>query len=145
MSFYSPSRRSWLIGLLVGVVLGTVVLGVGSRIAMRGIVVLAGGSPGFSIGGTATVIFLGTIAGVAGAIVLLGLRWILATRPVLRGAVFWLFLLLITLRGLQPIDPPRLLLFMPLVVVYGVLLQVVSCRLEARRGAPDPATLGVAA
>ena len=122
---------------MLGIALGTVVLGIGSRIAMRGIIVLAGGSPGFSIGGTATVIFLGTIAGLAGALVLVGLRWILATRPVLRGAAFWLFLLLITLRGLQPVDPPRLLLFMPLVLVYGIVLQVVSFRLEARAANPE--------
>lgn len=126
-----PSRRDWLIAALLGVGIGAVVLGIGGRVAMRGIVLLSGGAPGFSIGGTATVVLLGALAGLVGAIALMLLRLALPRRPIVRGAAYWLFLVLVTLRGLDPVDLPRLLLFLPLVIGYGIGLQVLACRLRS--------------
>jgi hypothetical protein len=133
--------RRWLTGSLLGIAVGSVILGVGGRIAMWAIAVVSGGTPAFSVGGSATVVLLGALAGLAGAVVLVGLRWILANKPLVRGAVFWAFLVLVTLRGLRPIDPQRVLLFMPLVVVYGITLQVLSRRLESRRRTPESVPL----
>lgn len=114
--------------LLLGVASGALILGIGGRIAMRGITVMSGGIPGFSWGGTMTVILLGALSGLAGAVVLLGVRAMLPRRAALRGTIYWAFLILVALRGLNPIDPQRLLLFMPLILLYGITLQVLSCK-----------------
>lgn len=42
--------------------------------------------------------------------------------------IFYAALVLITLRGLRPVDSQRLFLFLPLVLIYGVLLRVISRR-----------------
>jgi hypothetical protein len=115
--------------LLLGAASGALILGIGGRIAMRGIAVLSGGMPGFSSGGTMTVVLLGALSGLAGAIVLTGVRLLLPRRAALRGTIYWAFLILAGLRGLNPVDPQRLLLFMPLILLYGITLQVLSCRM----------------
>jgi hypothetical protein len=132
-------------GLIAGISIGTIVLGVGSRIAMRGIVLLSGGTPGFSIGGSATVILLGALSGLAGAAVFGGLRVALPRKPILRSVLFWAFLILVALRGLRPVDLQRLSLFMPLILGYGITLQTLWCRLESGRRAPSDAPVGAAA
>jgi hypothetical protein len=113
-----------LLGLLLGAVVGVVVLGVGGRIAMRAIA-LANNTPrGFSIGGTATVVFLGALSGVGGG-VLYALLYLLVPRPrPVRSAVFGVALVLVTLRGLRPIQPLALEWFMPLALAYGALVDV---------------------
>ena len=40
---------------MLGIGLGTIILGIGGRVAMRGFAVLSGATPGFSAGGTTTV------------------------------------------------------------------------------------------
>lgn len=114
--------------LWVGVASGALILGVGGRIAMRGIAVMSGGTGAFSWGGTMTVILLGALSGLAGALVLMGVRAILPRRAALRGTIYWASLILVALRGLNPVDPQRLLLFMPLILLYGITLQVLSCK-----------------
>mgnify|MGYP001321706265 CR=1 FL=1 len=114
--------------LVLGVASGALILGIGGRIAMRGITVMSGGMPGFSWGGTMTVILLGALSGLAGALVLVGVRVVFPRRPALRGIIYWAFLILVGLRGLNSVDPQRLLLFMPLILLYGITLQVLSCK-----------------
>lgn len=113
---------------------------------MRGIALLSGQPPGFSLGGTATVIFLGTLYGFVGGLVFVGLRFLVRTRRFLRAAVFWALLVLVTLRGLRPINADRLLLFVPLVIVYGATLHFLWCRVYGRRrwSAPIPSAAGAA-
>jgi len=128
-----PGRKDWLAGAALGTTLGTLVLGVGGRLAMRAIALLQGQAPGFSVGGTTTVIFLGAVAGLVGALVFLGLRVLVRNRRILRAALFWTLLMLGTLPGLRPIDAQRLAVFVPLVILYGTTLQLVSCRVYLRR------------
>jgi len=109
------------------------VLGVGGRIAMRVVARVAGSPGGFSFGGTLTVVFLGAVSGLAGALVLLALRSVVRTRPLLRGVLFWAFLILVTLRGLRPLDAQRVILFFPLVLIFGAGLQVIWCRVYLAR------------
>lgn len=135
------SPRDWIAGELLGAALGTVVLGVGSRVAMRGIALLAGQPARFSLGGTTTVVLLGTLCGVVGAFVFIGLQVLLRRRPLVRATLFWSFLLLVTLRGLRPIDPRRVLLFVPMVLIYGAILQVLWGRVYWRRLRAAPASL----
>lgn len=127
-------RKRWLAGAGFGVALGTLVLGVGGRFAMRAIALLEGQTVGFSIGGTTTVVLLGALSGLVGALVLVGLQLILRKRRFLRGALFWAFLILITLRGLRPLDVHRVGLFLPLVILYGSSLQFAWCRFRSKRG-----------
>lgn len=135
------SPRDWIAGGLLGAVVGTVVLGVGSRVAMRGLALLAGQPARFSLGGTTTVVLLGTLCGVVGAFGFVGLQLLLRRRPLVRATLFWTFLLLVTLRGLRPVDARRLLLFVPLVLIYGATLQVLWGRVYGRRVRAAPATL----
>lgn len=113
--------------------MGTLVLGMGGRLAMRGIAHVAGQPPSFSLGGTVTVIFLGMVSGLVGALVFVGLRVGLPRWRLLRTTLFWVFLALMTLRGLLPLDTPRLVLFGPLVVIYGIALEFVWSLRSLRR------------
>lgn len=140
-----PSKQDWLVAALLGVVSGALILGIGGRIAMRGIVLMSGGTPGFSLGGTMTVVLLGSLSGLAGALVLMGVRALLPGRAVLRGTLYWAFLIFAAIRGLHPVDPQRLLLFMPLILLYGITLQVLSCKVSARRRALGSKPVGAAA
>lgn len=117
----------------MGTIIGAVVLGVGGRIAMRGIAVLSGAPPGFSFGGSLTVVALGAASGLAGALILMTLRALLPKRWLLQTLLFYAALVLITLRGLRPVDSQRLFLFLPLVLIYGFLLRTMFRR---RRAAP---------
>lgn len=141
-----PTPRDWLVCSLLGVVVGAVALGIGGRLAMWGVAVLSGATPGFSAGGTATVVLLGALWGLAGAIGSLMLQFLLPRRPRVRGALFWAFLVVVSLRGLRPIDAERLLLFMPWVIAYGGVLQVVWCRApwRSRTSSPTPSGVGAA-
>ena len=99
------------------------ILGVGGRVAMRVVAERTSGVSGFSFGGSATVVFLGAVSGAVGALILLGARrWLRRWSPA-PTLCFWLLLIALTLRGLQPLDQLRLVLFLPLVIVFGALLQ----------------------
>ena len=128
-----PSQHDWLVASVLGLGIGALILGIGGRIAMRGIVMMAGGTPGLSWGGTLTVILLGLLSGLAGGLVLVGVRFLLPARPVVRGLLFWAFLLFAAMRGLRPVNPQRLLLFMPLILLYGVTLQVLWSQVASGR------------
>ncbi len=95
---------------------------------MRGIAVVSGAPPGFSVGGSLTVVLLGAGAGLVGALILLALRWLLPGRRLLQTILFYSIVVLIALRGLRPIDRQRLALFMPLVLAFGALLRLLGGR-----------------
>jgi len=134
--------RDWVRHSLIGLGVGAVVLGIGSRVAMRGIAALSGAPPGFSFGGSLTVVLLGTLSGLVGTLVLMLLRTFLPRRWLLQTLLFYAILILITLRGLRPVDTQRLFLFMPLVLVYVFLLRVLSRR---RRTLPQETAVEQAA
>lgn len=114
--------------LLWGLLLGLTILGVGGRIAMWIIAEKTTGTSGFSVGGTATVLFLGFLSGGLGALILLVARhYFWRWRPA-TTVLFWLALLLLTWRGLRPVDSLRLTTFLPVVVLFGVVLQAVTFR-----------------
>lgn len=116
------SLRPWLRGAALGALLGTLCLGLGGRAAMRGIATAQGATPGFSFGGTLTVVFLGALAGLTAGLVYVAARKLLPRRVWLARALFSVILLAVTLRGLRPIDALQLELFLPLFVVFGVAL-----------------------
>jgi hypothetical protein len=134
----------WLFGLMLGAVVGLVVLGVGGRIAMRAIALANNTPPGFSIGGTATVVFLGVVTGVGGGVLYTLLQLLVPRRRFVRSALFGLVLVLLTLRGLRPIQPLALEWFMPLALGYGAIVDVVYTAWSRRR-ARTPSIDGAAA
>lgn len=126
-----PLRKDWLVAALLGLVIGTIVLGIGGRLAMRGIALVQGIAPGFSIGGTMTVIFLGAVCGLVGGLIFAGTRALAPGSRIVRGTLFWAILVLITLRGLAPLDVPKLAFFLPLLLGFGTLLNAAWCRFRA--------------
>lgn len=111
---------------MVGAGVGLLVLGIGGRMAMRGIAFLSGAPPSFSFGGSLRVVLLGTLAGLVGGLILLGLRTFLRNRWLIQTLLFYVIIVLITLRGLRPVDSQRLMLFVPLVLVYGFLVRILT-------------------
>jgi hypothetical protein len=116
------SFAPWVRGAPLGAVLGTLCLGIGGRAAMRGIATAQSTTPGFSFGGTLTVVFLGALAGLAAGLVYVATRMLLPRHVGWARALFSVILLAITLRGLRPLDLLRLELFLPLFIVFGLAL-----------------------
>jgi hypothetical protein len=113
-----------LYGTMLGAAIGVIVLGVGGRIAMRAVALIENTPTGFSLGGTGTVVFLGAVSGAAGGLLYAALLHIIPRQVWLRLLVFALLLLLITLRGLNPVDAVRAGLFIPLVALFAAALHL---------------------
>jgi len=139
-SYFDPSKflGSMLIGAVSGGFAG-LVAGALARGAMRGVAVLGGQTPGFSIGGTLFIILFGALLGTApgllyaftlpvwpapagrkGLVIGVGLALLIAVP-----------LLLIELEGELALAPrwATALLFAPIGLVYGLLLGRVAGRL----------------
>jgi hypothetical protein len=120
--------RSFLTSLALGAVTGALFLGVGGRIAMRIFAVLDGRVPGWSVGGTMTVIFMGAAWGtLGGAVLWLGRRLFPAT-PLARGLLFWGVIALIAANLITPRNADSLIAFVPVALLYGVVLYRIWCR-----------------
>jgi len=123
---------SWCFGLLLGVGLGTVVLGLGGRLAMRVISLATDQPESFSWGGTLTVVLSGTLTGAGGGVLFVLAQRLLPRQPWARRLLFWGVCVLITLRGLRgTLDLLTGALFLLLVLVYGVGVEIVSGRAGA--------------
>ena len=125
MRLRSP-RNGWLAAITIGSVAGSIALGAGSRLAMRGIAISAGQPGVWTVKGTFTVIMLGTLVGAAAA---LGRAALSSWHPrrltdAARASLFAVRCLLLTLRGLNPITSLRLALFLPVVVAYIVVTEL---------------------
>ena len=132
-------KRSLPTALILGAIVGAVFLGVGGRIAMRIFAVRDGLAPKFSIGGTLPVILLGAVWGVLGGALLWLGRRTFPTSPLARGALFWIPLTLVFLRGLNPLSVDRLVAFTPFYLMYGAALYRLWChRFVARWAVNSP-------
>ena len=124
-----------------GAVLGAIVLGIGGRVVMAIVQHQATGTWSFTVGGSLTVVAMGALSGVAGAVLLLlsraaGRRVSSSRWP--EAIVFAALLLLVTLRGLSGSPAPGRWYFFPLVAVFGAALLLPGGRSAARAsGAPD--------
>jgi hypothetical protein len=134
----SPATRRAALTLLSATLLGTLVLGLGGRLAMHAVARLDSGNGGFTLGGTLTVIGLGAASGALGGVILWLARTLLRRWPPLPSLVYWGALALLALRGLRPLDAQRLLLFLPLVAGFGALLQWRTWPLRAATGGSGP-------
>lgn len=118
------TTRRWLRGPLLGALVGLPLLGGGGRLAMHAIALTTPGAQrAVSVEGTITVLLAGLAAGIAGGAIYAILERLLPARRAVRGILFVLALVLLTLRGLQPVRPLPLALFLPLVLLYGALVE----------------------
>jgi hypothetical protein len=106
---------------------------------MRGLALAAGRPPGFSLGGTFSVILSGAIAGfVGGALLLVAARFV----PLLlrfRGLIFGLFCYALATPGFRPPQPLVFALFAPTFLAYGVVTVMLYERFARReRAAAQP-------
>ncbi len=123
-------------------VIGGVVAGVVARFSMRGVALAAGIEPGFSIGGTLGILVFGAIMGIPFALIFAGVRrfiplperWKGLAYGVILGTLFVVAPFLFLAEGELDLIPPAvgILLFIPLPLVFGVLLTVVEPRLDKR-------------
>lgn len=119
------ARNPWLFDPFLGIALGLPIFGIGGRIAMRVIAHATNVAPGFSLGGTMTVVGLGAVSGAAGGVIYAILARVLRDRTTVRAVIFGIILVLLTLRGASPFTPLTLSLFLPLTLLYGALLHCV--------------------
>ena len=122
------SHNPWILDLVLGITLGLAILGIGGRVAMRVIAHATDAPPGFSLGGTMTVVFMGAVSGAAGGVIYAVLARFLPDRAVIRSVVFGVILTLLALRGTSPSTPLTLSLFLPLAWLYGALLDYLHRR-----------------
>lgn len=130
--FNRTSLAPWVRGAVLGGALGSVFLGVGGRAAMRGVALAQGSTPGFSPGGSLTVVFLGIVSGIAAGLIYVASIKLAGHRMWLARLLFAIAILGLALRGLRPLDSLRLALFLPLFASFGVFFD----RLWARRSNP---------
>lgn len=137
--FGAPLRHHpWIFALIAGGATGLIFLGVGGRVAMRLVAVRAGQPSGWTLGGTMTVLFMGVVSGIGGAAIRAAAEmWLPRRTPqLIRAVVFAVACLLLTLRGLSPVDATRLAFFLPLTLAYVGAFEVVWRR-RPKRSAPN--------
>lgn len=119
------------VGILGGLISGIVILGIGGRLVMRAIAVMAGGSGSFSWGGSIEVVLLGAIIGICSG-AFMGLSLPLAMRnkliwSLLQGLLAYLMVLVLPIggkgaaRGFPDLQITIHLLFGGLFLLYGIL------------------------
>jgi hypothetical protein len=144
LSRLPPTLRSALESLLVGFVVGFLVLGTLSRLAMRILAVGAGRSGEFSLGGTLEVLLLGGLMGLASGPVYLLLHRFLprrrAPQGLVFGAVFYLATVALLPQRFQSLAssfgellPAAILLFAVGFLSHGVVLSILLGGLAERR------------
>jgi hypothetical protein len=131
--------------LVTGALLGALLLGAGGRLAMRLFALAAGRPAAFTASGTLRVVLYGAAFGlVAGALYAL-LRqflgrsrlWTRAPSP-LRGFSFGAAFLLLVSPGLRPPELLTHVLFAPLFLTLGILLDLLVTRRHGVPGSTAP-------
>jgi hypothetical protein len=134
----NPVLRTILAGLLGGMISGTLVLGIGGRILMRGIAIMAGGSGNFSWGGSLEVVFLGSLIGlISGAFMGLSLQFAMRNKLIwglLQGFLAYLMVLVLPIggkaaaKGFPDLQVTIHLIFGGLFLLYGILAALIMLR-----------------
>jgi hypothetical protein len=111
--------------LLRGTLLGLLILGIGGRLLMRVIAHMEGRMPAFTLPGSLTVVFAGTVAGaVAGLIYHMVRRFV--RRPWISTAAFIAICELVSWRGVHGLLPLPQAMFMTLALVYLVTVDALG-------------------
>lgn len=136
------NSRKAIIGFAGGMLAGLFVLGIGGRIIMRFIALLAGITPGFGIGGTLEVLAFGLIIGLPSGLIFPFVASYFPGSKFVKGGVYGIlvFLTVILLPGeakkvafmFPEIFPFTVSIFLALFLVYGVVLATLITRLFTR-------------
>ena len=111
--------------LLRGALLGLLILGIGGRLLMRVIAHMEGRVPAFTLPGSLTVVFAGTVAGLLAGLIYHVLRRFVR-RPWIRTAAFIVICELISWRGVHGLLPLPQVMFMTLALVYLVIVDALG-------------------
>ena len=111
--------------LLRGALLGLLILGIGGRLLMRVIAHMEGRVPAFTLPGSVTVVFAGTVAGLAAGLIYHLLRRFVR-KPWIRTAAFIAICELISWRGVHGLLPLPQAMFMTLALVYLVIVDALG-------------------
>ena len=116
----------------IGAVIGLPMLGVAGRGIMRIIAHMEGRVPVLTLGGTITVLFAGTMFGLAaGAVHGIMRRYIRGVF--IRNILFVLIAVAVTWRAVNELLPRPRLMFVALTLVYAVVLEMVTAKMERGR------------
>ena len=124
-SLFSSILRSALIGAAIALP----ILGVGGRALMRVIAHWEGRVPVLTLGGTATVLFAATMAGVAAGVVH-GIMRRYIRNLAARNILFLFICVAFTWRAVNALLPRPRLMFVALTVVYVIVLEVITSKRE---------------
>jgi hypothetical protein len=114
--------------VLRGAVLGLVILGIGGRLLMR-VIAYREHRPAvvFTIPGTLTVLFAGTVAGVAAGLIYYVLRRFVRGATI-RSALFLIICELVAWRGVHGLLLVPQLMFMALALVFLLVVDAIGRR-----------------
>lgn len=124
----APAIRAGLLTILAGTVAGFLILGVGGRLGMHAIALSVAGHGSFTLGGTASVLAFGAIAGAAAGFLLFLARATLGRWPPLPSIVFWGAACAWIFARFDANEPLELVLILPLALAFGIVLQAASWR-----------------
>lgn len=132
---FTRSRSFDVSTLMYGIAAGTgagVVCGALSRISMRGVAILGNMRPEFSLEGTFFILVFCGLLGAVMALIFSLLQWLLSWPLIIKGilyGLFWSLVAIVLLLRSEPtgelaLVPPFavLLLFIPIILLYGLLL-----------------------
>lgn len=135
-------------GVVGGLVVGAVIGGIGARIAMRLVTLVTSLQPGFTMGGTTGILVIGAILGMPFGLIYIALRRYLPGRGIWNGLVYGVLILLLVVvpiflvsrEGELALVSPvvGIAIFMPVILLYGMVLAVVVGRLESRFSTAEP-------
>ena len=111
--------------LLRGALLGLVILGIGGRLLMRVIAHMEGRVPAFTLQGSTTVVFVGTVAGLLSGLIYHLLRRFVR-QPWVRTMAFVAICELVSWRGVRGLLPLPQVMFMTLALVYLVIVDALG-------------------
>jgi hypothetical protein len=134
-SLFSSVARSAFIGAAIGIPL----LGVAGRILMRVIAHWEGRVPVLTVGGTFTVIFAGTMFGLAGGAVH-GLLKHFIRNALTRNVVFAIIAVFFTWRAVNALLPRPRLMFVALTLIYAIVLELIMNRNHSAQVIVQPLT-----
>ena len=122
----TPRAHNWRLAIALGALLGAVILGVGGRLAMRGISLMEARPLQLSLGGTMRVILAGGIVGTLAACLRACIATFLPVRvsPRTRTALYVVLVGALAVVGLTPLTVHRLALFLPVVGVFVLAVEL---------------------
>ena len=114
--------------LVVGALAGALLLGIGTRVGMRGVALVEGRVPTWTFTGTLNVVGMGLVFGLLFALVWVVLGRRIPGNRLVRGLGFGVLTAIIASPGLTPRRVSTFALFVPWFLAYGVAMSFFAKR-----------------